>query len=215
MWPFSRRSAQSGVTVADDVFWLQDSARVGGVIAAASQALQSGSHVLVVTHIPRRVEHMADAATRAGLALDGIPSPMTAVELSGRMRAQPAPCIFLTLASMLSPSLHRTESQRPQNVIVLVADRYPLRTQDDAIVSFAESLHAAQIVFHSCIKDPLFAVFRGDQTEKILRAMGMKDNDPLSHPMLARSVRRAQEKLAKRCRDHAQVESWLASQTHQ
>jgi preprotein translocase subunit SecA len=214
VWPFSRAPKPSNVDLGDDVFWLRDAPRIDGVITAASRAVASGSHVLLVTHAADRVERLADAAARAGLPLDGLADPITASELTARLRSQPGPCVILSLAATLRPSPPRIGAAPVQAsaIILLIADRHPLRARDEAVVSFAESLAAVRAEFHVCIEDPLLRVFSGDQTERILRTLGMKDHESITHRMLSRSVERAQKKLADRCPDHARIESWLAEQ---
>jgi hypothetical protein len=212
MWPFTGATKKDKNRPRSDVFWLRDANRIDGVIAVAARILSSNSHVLLITHNADRVDRLAEAAKLASLPLDRLATPVTTADLLARLQDQPRPSALLALASMLLPPAARTTAApiQPITLGIVVADHHLLRAHDDAIVAFARSLATAPVEFHLSADDPLLRAFRGDRTAQTLRAMGMKDNESVSHRMLTRSVRRAQEKIAMTCPDHGKVESWLA-----
>ncbi len=211
MWPFSP-SKPKLPSPRNDVFWLTDPAKIRGLITAASRALASGSHVLLITRSPDTFDRLTDSAAIAKLPLDGLQSPTTAPQLLAHLRARPSPTLLLAFDSSLAPSPAPPSGPSPSNppaLAILVAERFPLRASDDALLTYSAAIPASTIEFHLSIEDPLLQAFRGDSTEKILRSLGMTDSESITHPMLSRSISRAQQKIATQCPDHSQVESWL------
>jgi len=212
MWPFMRAKKTAIAGLRDDVFWLTDASRVDGLMVAAARLLASGSHVVLIAHSPERVGRLADAAAFAGLPLDGLDVPAAAPQLLARLESQPEPSLLIALANSLLPS-PAASTEPPQSgatVSVLVAERFPLRERDDAVVAFAAALAAASTEIHVSCDDPLLRAFSGSQTEQILRKLGMTDKESITHRMLSGSIERAQGKVAKLCPDPAGVEVWLA-----
>jgi len=52
--------------------------------------------------------------------------------------------------------------------------------------------------FYVSIDDELMKLFAGDRTTKLLGVLGMKEGDAIEHPMLSKSVERAQRKVEER-----------------
>jgi preprotein translocase subunit SecA len=52
--------------------------------------------------------------------------------------------------------------------------------------------------FYVSLEDDLMKLFAGDRTMKLLSTLGMKEGDAIEHPMLSKSVERAQRKVEER-----------------
>ncbi|MFN0011886.1 MAG: preprotein translocase subunit SecA [Phycisphaerales bacterium] len=52
--------------------------------------------------------------------------------------------------------------------------------------------------FFICLEDDLMQLFAGDTTKRILGRLGMKEGDAIEHPILSKSVERAQRKVEER-----------------
>jgi hypothetical protein len=223
MWPFSRPKSPAPNNIREDICWLADEPRVRGLLADTARIIASGAHVLLIAHSPERIALLADTAAAMSLPLDGLDTPATAPDLLKRLQSQPGPSVLIALSASLLPSAVPTPTSptptttttltsRPSTSIsVIITERYPLRDRDDAIIAYAQALSASSIQFHISIKDPLLLAFAGDRTEKTLLMLGMTNGESITHPMLSRSIRRAQAKIAKDCPSPANVESWLAA----
>jgi len=55
-----------------------------------------------------------------------------------------------------------------------------------------------RLVRHVSLDDPLLKVFAGEWVEKVLRQLGMKEDEAIESRMVARRLRAAQEKIANR-----------------
>lgn len=81
--------------------------------------------------------------------------------------------------------------------LVLVAERHPLRSEDDAIVGWAQAqFPEAKVVFYVALDDPLLLLFGGERTRDLLKKLGMKETEPIQHPAIDRALRNAQDKVA-------------------
>lgn len=212
MWPFRPKPP---AILRNDAFWLTTEGRLRGLLTAAQNSRAAGARTLLITHFPHTRDDLSAALASASIPFESLDHPTTAPQLLTQLQSHSAPHIILALAGSLLPSPPRAPivSLNPPIIDMLIAERYPLRASDDALVTFALSLSARSIQFHVSIKDPLMQAFSGEQTASILRTLGMSDNDSIDHPMLTRSIERAQQKIAKECPDPARVEAWLEERT--
>jgi preprotein translocase subunit SecA len=79
-------------------------------------------------------------------------------------------------------------------VDILVYGRNDKRAADEAIERFADSLGAnAHIVFHLSLDDKLVQQFSGS-IQPILKNLGLTAEEPISHSMVTRAIKNAQER---------------------
>ena len=63
------------------------------------------------------------------------------------------------------------------------------------------------ITFHMALTDALMRHFGGERIASLMKSMGAEEEEFLSHPMITKSVRRAQEKVEKKVRREKEAES--------
>jgi predicted urease superfamily metal-dependent hydrolase len=73
------------------------------------------------------------------------------------------------------------------------AEHYPLPAKED---EFLQRVQQKSIMVYNSITDPLFKIFGGERIEALMKGMGIKDEEVLTHAMISKSIRKAQEKLA-------------------
>jgi hypothetical protein len=79
---------------------------------------------------------------------------------------------------------------------ILVVEAYPVRSGDERVEIFAEGLPRRSKIVYACALDELpLSIFAGEKLNTVLRALGMKDDEPLNDRRIATSVRRAQQKI--------------------
>ena len=89
------------------------------------------------------------------------------------------------------------------------AEHYPLPAKED---EFLARLPQKNILVYNSITDPLFKIFGGEKIIELMKKMGVKEDEVISHDMISRSIRRAQEKLASSIpaeRHAASQEQWF------
>ncbi|MBL9123887.1 MAG: hypothetical protein JNG90_09670 [Planctomycetaceae bacterium] len=163
-----------------DVVWLTRSAQVMGIATRLQELVAHAgtkSAVLLVPHF-----------------LDNLPS-LEAIAAAGEWRDFTATALAEDLARLDSlSSLNETH-----RVEILVVERHPLRSRDEAIVDFARNLPCrSRATFHMSLDDALLREFSGEWTANVLRKLGMKESEPIESKMVARRLAAAQHQIESR-----------------
>ncbi|MBK7433522.1 MAG: hypothetical protein IPI66_06195 [Chitinophagaceae bacterium] len=75
------------------------------------------------------------------------------------------------------------------------AEHHPLHEKERSLVSGWEQ---KDILVFSALEEPLFSAFGGEKIISLMKQLGMKEDEPIEHPMVSRSILNAQEKIAKK-----------------
>lgn len=86
-------------------------------------------------------------------------------------------------------------SQQVSGKPVVFAEHYPLHHRE--ILVF-ERLNLQPAIVYTSLDEHLLLLFGGERISKMMRLMGYKENELISHPMISSSIRKAQDKLASR-----------------
>ncbi len=82
--------------------------------------------------------------------------------------------------------------------LVLVSERHPLRSEDDRVTAWVGTAGIPKVAFYLALDDALLRMFGGDKTRELLKRLGMKEEEAIEHPFIDRSLRNAQDKVAKK-----------------
>lgn len=92
---------------------------------------------------------------------------------------------------------------------VVFAEHYPLPQKENELF---ERLGLKEVRVWSALNEPLFHRFGGEKIIQMMKAMGMKEEEPVEHAMISKAIRNAQEKIEKKLEleqtAHSQ-EDWL------
>lgn len=80
----------------------------------------------------------------------------------------------------------------PEKQIVFL-EHYPLHEKEK---EFVQGLQQKSFTVYNSLTEPILWTFGGEKLVALMRRMGMKDDEPVAHAMISKSIRRAQEKLA-------------------
>ena len=171
----------------EDTVWMNHAARLQGVSREMAVLAEAERSVVVVAltlaaldelgavlagHQPVRC---ADVFAKDGLRLNLSRKGTVAVAMSGALPLD------------LKPG-------EDIGVDVLVYGRNDTRAADEAIVRFADSLGPnAHITFHLSLEDKLLQEF-GGPIKPLLEKLGMSADEPITHAMVTRAIKNAQEK---------------------
>ena len=171
----------------EDTVWMNHAARLQGVSREVAALVEAERSVVVValtlaaldelsaalaTHQPVRC---ADIFAKDGLRLNLSRKGSVAVALSGALPLDLKPGAEI-------------------GVDVLVVGRNDSRAADEGIVRFADALGPnAHIVFHLSLEDKLLQAF-GGSIRPILEKLGMSADEPITHSMVTRAIKNAQER---------------------
>ncbi|MBL0336967.1 MAG: hypothetical protein IPP73_17060 [Chitinophagaceae bacterium] len=82
-----------------------------------------------------------------------------------------------------------------RNKQLIFAEHHPLIEKEK---SFLESHGITKATVHTSLDEPLLIHFGGERMAHLMRTLGMNENDPLENALISRSIRNAQESLAKK-----------------
>jgi hypothetical protein len=83
---------------------------------------------------------------------------------------------------------------KAQNRMVVFAEHYPLASVEQTLFSV---LRLSEVPVMSSLEDHLFFRFGGAETINAMKNLGVGEDEIIGHTMVTRSIRRAQEKIAK------------------
>jgi hypothetical protein len=78
---------------------------------------------------------------------------------------------------------------------VVMGEHYPLLSKETA---FFEKLGLSSVIIFSSLNEPLFQLFGADRIIQLMKQLGMQEDEVIEHNMITKSVRNAQEKIAKK-----------------
>lgn len=185
--------ASSRVEVVEDRVWLSTRAKLAGIRRELhDRAIDGTAVVALVAHFPDVLEELRSIAS----------------DYEG------AATVAALLCRELSPENAGDLPLRESDVVdVIVAERHPLRSVDDTVIEFAEVLPCrSRIVFHVALDDPVLRVFGSESIRPMMDGLGATGDEALTHRMITRSIRRAQEDIETRSRGRFEADSaaeWL------
>ncbi len=78
----------------------------------------------------------------------------------------------------------------------LFAGHYPIHQSE---LDLYANLGLTEILVYAHLAMPLFRSFGSDNIVQLMIKMGMKEDEPIDHPMITKAITNAQEKIAKNC----------------
>lgn len=179
----------------DDRIWLTKQAKFAGINRDIAQALSDPNGpdaVFVVAHFQNCFDELRSLVADAGFD-------------EGR--------VLVTLSESLESRTAGAALDQSHSLLLVVGERHPLPSHDDALQQFARGLSCpCRVVQHASLDAPLFKLFAGEWVEKVLRQLGMDKNEPIESSMVTRRVRAAQQKIEDRATSNhpaQSAEEWL------
>lgn len=175
-----------------DSVWLSAAGRLAGLCERVGEQAAE-TQVVVLAHFPRTLDAVAEALGEAAME-----RARSAGELASRL-ADPRPgSVCLALVDQLPQEAPGTGAVEGR-VSFLVAERHPLRAEDERVERLAAALpYPATVRFHLALDDPLLERFADERVKALLGQLGMGEEDELTHPLIAQAVERAQRAVAAR-----------------
>lgn len=101
------------------------------------------------------------------------------------------------LARQLSTdAAHALPLSETATLELIVAERHPLASVDDALIRFAEALPCrCRMVHHLSLDDALMATFGAERVRSVLERLGAEEDEPIAHNMVTASIRKAQKRI--------------------
>lgn len=182
---------RSSVQLLEDRIWLTQPARYKGVAQQVFESTDSAV-ILLIAHFEDTLEQLATIADAD----------------SGDVPVQ------ATLAENLSTDIAtRLRIDDSATIDLIVAEKHPLLSADEAILQFAEEIPCrCRLVYHLSLEDPVLKLFATEFVHKILDSLGMTEDEPIESRMVGRRIKAAQQKIESTAtgnRPAASATEWL------
>ncbi len=179
----------------DDRIWLTKQAKFAGIQRDIAEALADPNGpdaVFVVAHFQSCFDQLRSLVAAAGCD-------------EGR--------VLVTLSESLESYTVGAASGQSHSLLIVVGERHPLPSHDDALQQFARAMSCqCRIVHHASLDDALLRLFGGEWIEKVFRQLGTNEDEPIESQIVTHRIRAAQRKIEGRAtaNDPAQsAEEWL------
>jgi hypothetical protein len=181
--------------------WKTRTLEFEGLLASIEALDPAATRVLVVTHFADSFRALNDLLLIRGATYKTYPTAFEGDRLRDLSEYQSG-YILLAPAQALPENLFAPQPQTGSGgfeIDVLVAEHHPLPVFDDRILEFAASLPCpTRVCFHDALDGALLHHFGGDQIAQLISTLKMPDDESVSNPLIDKSIRRAQEKIARR-----------------
>lgn len=96
---------------------------------------------------------------------------------------------------------------------VISMEVHPIYSINRKLIDFFKDSEIKKIVFYLGLDEPLIKLFGADRIIELLKRMGTNEEESISHPMIDKSIERAQMKLENHQSDHVDIttsqEEWM------
>ena len=182
-----------------DKVWVNEDRKLDGIYHDISAAINDGLNVVVIAHFEATLASVAAKLQARSIQFhtffagdeDGLCS-----DNAGTHAAR----VWLALAAYFRPRHSPAQKGGEQDLLcALVAEHHPMASKDQALIEAVTGLRCkSRITFHSALTDGLLSHFGGEKLQGLLRQLGQRDDDYLSHPVISGAIRSAQEKVEKK-----------------
>ena len=96
---------------------------------------------------------------------------------------------------------------------ISILGHYPLPTKESAVMEKILLSRTFEIIFYSALDDACLKLFNGQRILELMEKLGMKDEEPIEHSMVAKSMERARNKIQAQVKFEKEADSeetWFA-----
>ena len=175
------RGEKSNVEVLPDRVWMTSRAKFAGIADFVQQALASRDSplaMILVAHFPDCLEQLRKLVDE---------------EFSG------SPVMAAGSSDLAAATSMRADLDESQRIDLVVGERHPLLSRDEAIEEFARGLPCrCRISRHVSLEDATMSLFAGEWVQTLLKRLGMKEGEAIESKMVSRRIMQAHEKIQER-----------------
>lgn len=186
------RQIFGGTVVAPGFVWPSRDAMWSGVVADVAHARGAGTAVVVVAHFRDTVEAVFRRLSDAGTPVRTSAGTLDVGALGRRGEEVP-----VVRSDALAFGGRALVDRADGWLRVIVVERYPLRSREDALERAVASVAGARVAYHTSLDDALLREFGGPRLRELLARLGQAADESIAHPMIERAIRNAQRKLGR------------------
>lgn len=191
----------------EDKIWFDGNRRLDAICQDALDAAADRSNALILAHFKTTLTTVEDRLNARSIEYKSY-SPLDFSSLCPRAFESESASIWVGNASHFQArSLPPAERSR-SSLRILIAEHHPIASRDQALLDAASSMSCnAEVIYHTSLTDPLLLHFGGEKLRGLMKQLGMEEQDCVSHPMISKAIKNAQEKIQSQIEREMQTNS--------
>jgi hypothetical protein len=194
-------------THSDDKIWFDTNHKLQQISCEIQHFASYGQPVIVIAHFAVTLaaleRTLRSASVRyqhsANSDLLELPDDLPAMSGDPGIR-EPAGTTWLGLAGSCAWFAGWANLQSKLPLRIIVAEHHPRYSPDQSIIDLAQrATYGSELCFHIALDDPLLKYFGGGSSlQSLLEKLGLSADGCISHPLVTRAIRNAQEKIERK-----------------
>lgn len=181
------------LTIIDDKVWYDEARKLEQICLRVAEVCRSGHSVLLLSHFESALASLARL-----LHAKGIDHERSRVNLSELPRTGPGKA-WLDHARAFQVFGQVPNALETAPIEIIVSEHHPMYSRDQDLLDTAAGLICdATLTFYFSLDDPLMKYFGSDSVKALFERLGIDKSECISHPLVNRSIRQAQEKIEKK-----------------
>jgi hypothetical protein len=190
MFSFFKKIEPSLITDTDEIY----GSRRAADDALVNTALMCEYPTIVSSFFPASLARIKDILDRSGM--NG--RTLNLAEQSRPTKTDDGPWLFNANMISTSRAFDSWLLRSGAEVQFLFVEHYPLLRIERSLLDLLESVsktHPQRVRFFAGLDDPLFDIFGADSLRRVMKTLGMNEDEKISHPMINKSIRTAMTKI--------------------
>lgn len=186
---------------APDKIWRSRDLEFRGLLTFIASLDPTATRVLLVAHFSDTLRLLEQQLGAQNLNFRTYSTVFEGYRLHTLSEYQDPGCILLAHAHVLperSSAPDRPAAPSSIGIYVLIAEHHPISHFDDHILEFAQGLPClSHIGFHESLDGAFLRHYGGMDMVQLTTALQIPDDECISHSMIDKSIRHAQEKIGR------------------
>jgi len=193
-------------THSDDKIWFDTNHKLQQISGEIQHFTSYGQPVIVIAHFAvtlaalERTLRSASVQYQHSSSSDMFEPPEVVPPMPGEpATGEPAGATWLGLAGSCAWFAGWASQQSKLPLRIIVAEHHPRYSPDQSIIELAgRATYGSELCFHISLDDPLLKYFGGASLQSLLEKLGLSADGCISHPLVTRAIRNAQEKIERK-----------------
>jgi hypothetical protein len=176
----------------EDKIWISKEAKYKFIFERVAQSITDGNKLLLISFFDKAMKDVTFVFDKMGIKYENAPS------LSSFLSSNNSSAVFLAPASLFKNSdIIRNYNEGGKKIEVLIMEHYPLPVKDEELLLGLQGIfkEKSNPSFLVSFDEPLMKLFGADKIKQTMLSLGMKEDEMLSHPMISKAIKNAQQKI--------------------
>jgi hypothetical protein len=194
------KKKEAPLIAAENRIWMNKKVRFAGIYQHFSEA-QATQLVILITFFP-------DTASEIETLVKTSEKSFKKIELTSDLQATEN-IWLITSENFLTYGEEIKKVLAKRNFTVIFPEHYPISAEEDKILRIISDItFKTKVTFYADLDEEFFKLFGGERIKEMMIKLGLKEEETVSHNMVSKSLRNAQQKIA----EHTKIDQKSRSQ---